>query len=78
MNKKEIPVLKYYDVKVTTMLPATLTYKILAESAEQAVDLMKGKQPNTVSHKLIGRKDKKITVYEAGTSLIRFIKNLLQ
>jgi hypothetical protein len=68
---------KYFDVKVECMLPATLIYKILAEDAEEASLLIKNKQPNYVHHKLIGRKEIKLTVYDAGSNMIRFIKRLL-
>lgn len=66
----------YYDVKVEAMLPATLTYRILAETPEEAVEMIRGRQPNTVQHRLIGRKDLKIIVYDAGCSVIKFMKNL--
>lgn len=66
----------YYDVKVECLLPATLTYRVLAEDAQQAADMIKGIQPNSVQHKLIGRKELKLTVYDAGCTMIRFIKNL--
>lgn len=68
---------KYYDIKVEVMLPATLHYRVLAKSPEEAVKLLKNLQPNAVKHKLIGRKEIKLYVYEAGTSLIKFIKNLI-
>lgn len=76
-ENKKIPEKKYYDVKVEAMLPATLTYKVLAETPEQAVELIKNKQPNSVHHKLAGRKESKATVYESGSSVIRFIKRLM-
>lgn len=69
--------LKSYDVKVEVMLPATLTYKVLAETPQQAADLIKNKQPNAVKHRLIGRKEQKLTVYDSGSVLIRFVKNLM-
>jgi len=68
----------YYDVKIETMLPATLTYRILAEDPQQAVDLIKKMQPNSVSYKLIGRKDLKLRVYEAGCSIIKLMLNILK
>ncbi len=67
----------YYDVKVECMLPATLTYRVLAEDAQQAAELIKGMSPTGVKHRLIGKKDIKLTVYEAGTSMIKWMKNLL-
>jgi hypothetical protein len=79
MDKKDIPKViqkKYFDVKIETMLPATLTFRVLAEDAEQAVDLIKNMSPTGVQHKLIGRKDKKITVYDAGSTFIKFVKRI--
>lgn len=68
----------YYDVKVECMLPATLTYKVLAEDANQAADLIKNMQPTSVRHKLIGRKEIKLSVYDSGSTMIRYIKNLFR
>lgn len=76
-EKSKQPNLKYYDVKVEVMLPATLTYKVLAESPHQAAELIKNKQPNAVKHRLIGRRENKLTVYDSGSTLIRFVKNLI-
>jgi len=47
----------YYDVKVECMLPATLTFRVLAEDAEQAAELIRGQNPTTIKHRLLGRKD---------------------
>ena len=66
----------YYDVKIECMLPATLTYRILAETPEQAADLIKGQQPNGVVHKLIGRKEIALRVYSAGSSMMHFMRKL--
>jgi hypothetical protein len=66
----------YYDVKIEAMLPATLTYRVLAENAEQAAGLIKHAQPIAVKHRLHGRKELKLTVYDAGTVLMRFFQNL--
>jgi hypothetical protein len=66
----------HFDVKIETMLPATLTWRVLAETPEQAAEMIKGLQPTGVKHRLIGRKDLKLLVYNAGSSLIKFVKNL--
>ncbi len=71
------PPLYYFDVKVETMLPATLTYRVLAEDAQQASEKIRTLQPNSVQHRLIGRRDNKLTVYDAGSTMIRFVKRLL-
>jgi hypothetical protein len=77
-KKKDLPPEKhYYDVKVECMLPATLTYRILAETPQQAAEMIKGKQPNSVHHKIIGRKELVLKVYNSGSSMMRFMKKLL-
>lgn len=67
----------YFDVKLDCMLPATLTYKVLAEDPQQAAELIKNMSPTGVNHKLIGKKDLKLSVYNAGGSFLRWSKNLL-
>jgi hypothetical protein len=67
----------YYDIKVECMLPATLTYRVFAETPIQAADLIKGTSPIAVKHRLIGRKDIKLSVYNAGSSMLMWAKNLL-
>lgn len=75
-NKKELPKQKtYYDVKVECLLPATLVYRVLASDPNEAVALTKSRQPNEVRHRLIGKKDIKLMVYDAGCSMIRLILN---
>jgi hypothetical protein len=78
LKKKAAQIPKqYYDVKVECMLPATLTYRILAEDAQQAADLIKGKHPNSVQYKLVGRREMMLKVYDASCTMIRFMKKLL-
>jgi len=67
----------YYDVKVECMLPATLTFRVLAEDPEQAAGLIRGMNPSTIKHRLVGRKDIKLSVYDAGSTMLRWMKNLL-
>ena len=69
--------LSYYDVKVESMVPATLIFKVLAESPEQAAELSKSKQPNQVQYKLNSRRDSKLTVYDLGSCVIKFMKRLI-
>lgn len=72
-NKKEL-----YEVKLEAMVPAVITYVILAESPEEAVKLITKRSPNNVSYKLNNKKDIKYMVYDAGTVLLRLIKNVLK
>jgi hypothetical protein len=66
----------YFDVKVECMLPATLTYRVHAETPQQAAEMIKGLVPTTVKHRLIGRKEIKLMVYDAGCTMMKFMKNL--
>lgn len=76
MKKSELKKQSYYDVKVESMIPATLTFRVLAESAEQAASLLDRKHPIAVNYKLAGRRDKKITVYDIYECVIKFVKSL--
>jgi len=66
----------YYDVKVEVMLPAILTYRVLAEDPEKAAAMIKGMHPTSIKHRLIGRKELKLIVYEAGCTVIKYMRNL--
>lgn len=68
---------KYYEVRIECQLPATLTYRVYAESAEEAYEMAKRVQPNGVQYKLAGRREIKVSVYELGSSIIKFMKNLV-
>lgn len=67
----------YYDIKIECLLPATLTYRVHAETPQKAADMIKGLTPNSVKHRLIGRKELKLSVYDAGSNMIKFMKNLV-
>jgi hypothetical protein len=67
---------KYYDVKIETMLPATLTYRILANSPEDAFNKATKTPPTGVKHRLNGKKDLKATILEAGSSIVKLVKYL--
>ena len=79
MNKKieKTIVKKYYDVKVEVMLPATLTYRVLAEDADEAARLIKTTVPTGIKHRLIGRRELKLMVYDAGSTILRLLRNLV-
>ncbi len=78
MKKKDKIINKtYFDVKVDVLLPAVLHYRVMAETAEEAASMIKNLQPNGIKHRLVGRKEFKITVYDAGSNMIKFIKNLM-
>jgi len=75
-DKLQPPQKFYFDVKVECMLPATVTYRVLAETPEQAAELYKHHSPVGVKHKLAGKKELKLAVYSAGSNLIKFIRKL--
>lgn len=76
MDAKQPITKRYFDIKVECTLPATVTYRVLAETPEQAATLIKNLQPTSVKHKLNLRRETKLTVYESGSTIIRLIKNL--
>lgn len=73
------PQKEYYTVKVETLVPATVTYRVYAESPELAIDMVKrgGVQFSQPPQFIWGQmKRLKATVYNAGTVLIRLAKRL--
>lgn len=79
-EKQKKPKNQYYTVKVETLAPVTLTYRIFAESPEQASDMalkLGGQKQQTPPLINYGRiRALKAIVYSAGTSMIQFVKNL--
>jgi hypothetical protein len=66
---------QYFDIKAEVMLPATLTYRVFAFDEEDALKEMMKRPPNDLKPKLAAKKLLKATVYQAGTTLIKAIKN---
>jgi len=77
MNNKDKKVLKYFDVRIEGLVPATFHYKVLSESAEEAFKKIDSKKekPNHIEYKINHFKKIKCKVYELGSSMIKFIKN---
>ena len=65
------------EVRVDCMVPATVTYRVLAEDPEHALILIKNRAPDKIAYKVARRKQLKLYVYEAGTCILKFIKNLV-
>jgi hypothetical protein len=78
-NKKEEKQKSYYDIKVEATLPAVITYRILAESAEDAIEMLKLNKnqhsPIFIKYDLLRKKSIKATVYDAGCSVIKHSEN---
>lgn len=71
---------QFYTVKMEVSAPVLLTYRVYAESPEQAIELVQ-KQPfqslSEAPKPFLSRMRKlKATVYAAGNSLIQLTKNL--
>ena len=66
----------YYNVVVETLLPATISYRVLAETAEEAVEMIRNMRPSDVKYRLNGRREIKLTVYEFGQCVVKYMKNL--
>jgi hypothetical protein len=74
-GKKVVPVEKiWYDVKIEALLPATLIYRVLAENPQQAAELIKGKSPTQVQHRLAGAKNLALRIYNSGSTMLQFLK----
>ncbi len=67
---------QYYTVKLEVMAPVILTYRILAESPEKAVEML-GQAPMVQVPQVQFHKMKKLKakIYITGTNLLKLIKN---
>lgn len=65
---------KYFKVVVECNLPATVTYKVLAESPEKALEMIKNQSPIAVKYHLPKKMNLKATIYDFGTTIIKLIK----
>lgn len=79
MNKeKKIPIVKpkfYYDIKIECLLPSTITYRVYAEDPQQAAEMIsKHQSPIGVKYQLTKRRDLKLLVFDAGCSMLRWMK----
>ncbi len=72
---KEEPKLEYYTIEVEAMIPATLKYKILAKSAEEAfAGLSKAFSLQPPKLNLTGMKRLSARVYNYGTKILKYSK----
>lgn len=69
--------LKYFNVVIEGLMPVTFSYKVLAESADEAFKKIESKQekPHHIDYKNHKFKKIKCRVYEFGSSIMKFIKN---
>jgi hypothetical protein len=70
-----VKVKKYYDIKLDAMVPCTITYRVFAFDEHEALTLLPRAIPNNVKHNLHQKRNIKAIINDAGSSLIRLIKN---
>ncbi|HLG26295.1 MAG TPA: hypothetical protein VI423_00755 [Paenisporosarcina sp.] len=75
------PSKEYFNVKLETIAPVTLNYRVYAETPEQAIEMaskLAGQQQVSAPIISFARlKNIKATAYTAGTSLIRLARNFI-
>lgn len=75
--KKKLPAKnekRYFDIKLECNAPCLITYRILADDEQDALLQMDKKTPTSIKPIILRKKNIKATVYDAGSSLIRFVK----
>lgn len=66
---------QYYNITVEALIPATITYKILATSGEEAIlKIAGGTKPADIKYNYLRRKVIIAKAYEYGSLMIKFIK----
>lgn len=78
MEPKKI-VKEYFTVKVEAMVPVTFTYRVLAETPEEAVAMISrpGQHQESAPPRILFHAARKIKakVYNLGTVMMRLVKN---
>jgi len=77
VEKKKLPIKKekkHFDIRLEAMAPVILTYRILADDEQDALLQMDKKTPTSIKPIILRKKNIKATVYDAGSSLIKFVK----
>ena len=73
--KIEPPKLEYYTIEVEAMIPATLKYKILAKSPEDAMNNLNKAQPiQSPKFSFGGMKKISAKIFNYGTSILKLSK----
>lgn len=74
-EKPKQPTKKYFTVKTETLTPCLITYRVYAESEEDAIALTKRAIPISVRPNISLKRVLKATVYDAGTSIVKLVKS---
>lgn len=64
----------YYEIRTEALVPTLITYRIKAESPEEALKLFHKSNPTKVIPQLLRKRNLKATIYEAGKSIIKLTK----
>lgn len=76
-NKSSKPEKQWYSVKLEVMVPAEITYRILATDESEAIQLSLKQSPSEPPRfRLPQMKRLSAKVYKAGTSLLKLSKKL--
>ena len=71
------PKKQYYDIKVDCIAPITYTYRIYADDEQSALKEIYKRPPTSSRPNYQARKILKATVFNAGSSLIKFVKKFV-
>lgn len=77
-DKKQPQQKKYFDVKVETLVPATITYRVFAENETEALKQIDKTNPTGFKPRLAQKKLLKAAVYDAGSLMIKLTKVFTQ
>jgi hypothetical protein len=67
----------YYDIKVECLVPTILIYRVYADDEQEALQLITKKPPIQMKPNLLLKKLIKATVYMAGSSTMKLVKNYM-
>jgi hypothetical protein len=68
---------KYFDIKLSALVPCTISYRIYATDEQDALNQIKNKPPssrNDIIPNVSQKRDIKALVYNAGSSILKLSK----
>ena len=77
-KKKPLPPTKekkWFDIRLECMVPCTVQYRIFADDEQDALQQMDKKTPSSIKPNIFRKKNIKATIYDAGSSLIKYMKS---
>jgi len=71
----KIPEKRYYTIELEAMVPATIRYRVLAESPEKALEQLDRTPPlERPKTKIVGMRKQVAKVYLWGTNMLQYLK----